>query len=175
MQFRIFDQSEETPMISRITFPKKSSKIKSRGKSGRKEFDYIAGVSAVNGKTFTFKPGLNIVIGQNGSGKSTILKACALSLAAYQGGFSTVTKNWCQDLFGFSDTIQFPWNIAHDGQPVFFVDPRVTVGLAHGGFDDDFFNQGIMNVMNRASTGENTAVRINKAIGVIVGKEEFPQ
>jgi ABC-type cobalamin/Fe3+-siderophores transport system ATPase subunit len=161
-------------MITKITFTKKQVK-KSTTRGRRNAYDYIADVPAVNGKTFKFKPGLNILVGQNGAGKSTVLKACALSLAAHQGGYSVVTQSWVQDLFGFSgDSIQYPWEVTHDGQPVYFIDPRIATGLAHGAFDEDFFAAGVANTVARGSTGEKTLSRINQAISVIIGKESMP-
>jgi hypothetical protein len=166
-------------MIEFISFPKNKSAY--NGSAGRRRsttsgpFAYITSIPAVCGKTFRFAPGLNILVGHNGAGKSTVLRACAQSLAAYQGGLSAVTQSWVQELCGFSgDTIQFPWNIAHDGQSLLFVDPRIAVGVAHGAFDGDFFSSGLMNTIANGSTGESTLRRISHAVGVILGEESIP-
>jgi ABC-type multidrug transport system ATPase subunit len=162
-------------MIAKIRFAKKQVK-KSSSRGLRNPYDYIAAVPGVAGKTFTFKPGLNILVGQNGAGKSTVLKACALSLAAHQGGYSVVTQSWVQDLLGFSgDRIQYPWEVTHDGLPMYFIDPRIATGLSNGAFDEDFFAAGLANTVARSSTGEKTLSRIDQAVGVIIGKKSMPK
>lgn len=96
--------------------------------------------------TTQFKPGLNILFGANGSGKSTLLRMLGLSLAAMQGGVSTVTSDWLHEVLGFRRTgCVLPCSVAHDGQPIMFHDAREAVGLLGGGaaFDDDFFSQGV--------------------------------
>jgi len=173
-------------LITSIAFPKRKSAYSYYDKSStrriakleKRPFSFVAEVPHVFGKTFKFKPGLNIIIGRNGVGKSTVLKACGLSLAAVQGGRTTVTETWMREIFSFSgDEVLFPWSIAHDGQPALFVDPRIAIGMAGGGaaFDTDFFSQGIMATTSRGSTGEITINRINFAISVILGKVRMPE
>lgn len=159
-------------MIEKIVFDKKKETKKG---SVRTKFGYIADVANVAGKTFNFKPGLNIIVGKNGSGKSTVLTACGTTLAAVQGGFSTVTESWMRDVFNLSSKhADLPWKLSHDGQAALFVDPRVTVGLNMGAFDEDFFSVGVGNVVAKGSTGEKTLHRINTAVGAIIGKEKIP-
>lgn len=111
--------------------------------------------------TTTFKPGLNIIFGPNGSGKSTLLKMLGTTLAAIQGGRSVVTDSWMRDLFGFSeDRIKLPCAVVHDGQPIRYFDARAKEGLVGGGFDDDFMMLGVMNIMNKGSTGQLTMHRV---------------
>lgn len=56
---------------------------------------YKAGHASKNliGKTFTFTPGINLIFGPNGSGKTTILKALAGN-ALIEDGFPTVLTPW---------------------------------------------------------------------------------
>lgn len=118
--------------------------------------------------TTTFKPGLNILYGPNGSGKSTLLKMLANGLAAEQGGTSTVTQSWVGDLFGLiEDDIKVNFDIVHDGQPVMFFDARAKEGLMRGGFDDDFFNLGVANLMARGSAGQLVAGRMDRMLRVL--------
>jgi predicted ATPase len=167
-------------MINSITFPKLKTAYRAtdgnRRNSNWGAFGYIVNTPGIFGKTFKFRPGLNILIGNNGAGKSTILRAMGMTLAAIQGGVSTVTERYVQDTFNFTENIMYPWTVMHDGQPILFVDPRETTGLASGGsaFDKDFLTQGISAVINRASTGEIAHARINLALSVIVGEEKMP-
>lgn len=171
-------------MINSITFPKAkkaytyTERAGLRTRTRNSSFVYIADHPNLAGKTFKFKPGLNIIIGPNGSGKSTILRSCGLSLAAVQGGQSIITEAWCHEAFPFSaqPEIIFPWQIKHTGQPAVFIDPRVDVGLVGRGaaFDDDFFSQGLSNLMFRGSTGEKSMAAVNTALGMILGKVPAP-
>ena len=118
-----------------------------------------------------FKPGLNILFGQNGCGKSTLLRMIALILAAEQGGVSTITQSWFRTVAkGFSGI-----EMAHDGQPILFGNPRHTVGLIGGGFDDDFMEMGLRNTVSKASTGQTTLGRLGQMLAVLLGKGEFPK
>lgn len=122
-----------------------------------------------------FKPGLNILFGPNGSGKSTLLSMLALYLAAEQGGVSTVTQDWISKVFGFrSNDLNFHYHLAHDGQPILYGNPRQTVGLSGGSFDDDFFSEGLINTFNRGSTGETTLFRLREILEVLSGKKPPP-
>lgn len=119
-----------------------------------------------------FKPGLNILFGGNGSGKSTVLQLLATSLAAAQGGTSVVTSTWMRDVLGFDGkSVQLPCELVHDGQPVMFFDARAKEGLIGGAFDDDFFTLGVANTMARGSTGQLGLQRLDRLLRVLVNKE----
>ncbi|KVP96973.1 hypothetical protein WJ97_14230 [Burkholderia ubonensis] len=119
-----------------------------------------------------FKPGLNILFGGNGSGKSTVLQLLATSLAAAQGGTSVVTSSWMRDVLGFdSKEVQLPCELVHDGQPVMFFDARAKEGLIGGSFDDDFFSLGVANTMARGSTGQLGLQRLDRLLRVLVDKD----
>lgn len=141
-------------------------------------------------KTLAFKPGLNVLFGPNGCGKSTVLNILGQTMAATQGGISAVTENLVHDTVDMlgalsvrgkprkkemADKIGVP--VAHDGQPVLYCDPRQTVGITGGAFDDDFFERGLDEAVNRsrASHGERAYSRASLALSVLSGKTAFPK
>ena len=139
-----------------------------------------------------FKPGLNIFLGRNGSGKSTVLKMLGDGLCATQGGISAVTTDVISSQIDMMSSIgarlrnpavQVPemtdrigLEIVHDGQPVVYCDPRRTVGISGGGLDDDFADAGIIEAMtaHRRSHGELALYRVNPALAMLNGKAKFP-
>lgn len=130
------------------------------------ELDYFK-----NTPVTEFKPGLNILFGGNGSGKSTVLNLLATSLAAVQGGSSVVTSSWIRDVLGFDgDAVQLPCELVHDGQPVMFFDARAKEGIIGGSFDDDFFAMGVANTIARGSTGQLGLQRLDRLLQVLVEK-----
>lgn len=157
-------------------------------------FGYAKDVPFFQGKKrVAFKPGLNILVGPNGSGKSTILKMLGESMCAVQGGTSTITLDAIQRGVDMMSTLGLgrknstaktkaepPDKVAvqvhHDGQGVIFCDPRQTVGLIGGSFDDDFFAQGITETMKggRQSHGQSTMRRSGVALSVLNGNAAFP-
>jgi len=146
-----------------------SFEIKDPAKSHIKYLDKVGSLSTP--RTFTFKPGLNIIFGKNGAGKSTLLTMISDLLHCNQGGYSCVTqesirslgrvfdKNTIKDVLEAAD-------IKHDGQCVRYINPRRKVGLVGdgAGFDDDFFTQGVSACMTKGSSGELTMNQINKLI-----------
>jgi hypothetical protein len=106
----------------------------------------------------------------------------ALSLAAEQGGVSTVTQDWLRNVVtgGFGGdakvgTLLEGINVVHDGQPVMYGNPRNAVGLIGGGFDDDFFSQGVEAAMYKGSTGYTTMKRLHRMIAVSQNDAPFPE
>jgi len=156
-------------MISEIDF---SGLQKSKLFSYAGELDFFK-----NHKKVTFKPGLNILFGPNGCGKSTILRMAALTLAAEQGGVSTITDSWLSEVFDFDGSCKLNGiKVSHDGQPILYGNPRNAVGLFGGGaaFDDDFFSEGLANLKSKASTGLTTMNRLHRMLAVMLGKATFP-
>jgi predicted ATPase len=127
-------------------------------------------------KAVTFKPGLNILYGPNGCGKSSVLRMAALMLAAEQGGVSTITSTWVHDMFSFREAKLKGIKVSHDGQPIMYGNPRNSVGLVCGGaaFDGDFGQEGLNNIMSKDSTGLTTTRRLGMMLGVAQGKVPFP-
>lgn len=129
-------------------------------------------------KSVHFKTGLNILFSPNGTGKSTLLKMIALSLAAEQGGVSTVTNSWRMELHTFSDKDKTKMNgieVFHDGQPILYGNPRNAVGLIGGSFDDDFMIEGIHNCQSKSSTGLTTINRLNQILNILTANEKMPE
>jgi predicted ATPase len=147
-----------------------------------KQFGYAAQVPFFKNRSrLDFKPGLNILVGSNGCGKSTVLKILGETLCATQGGFSTITEDAISngvDMFGairsgeMKDTVGL--TVAHDGQPVIYCDPRKTIGLVGGTFDDDFFKQGMAETMSRGSHGQSAMRRLGQALDIVMGQTAFP-
>lgn len=136
-------------------------------------------------KIISFSPGLNIIFGPNASGKSTLLRGLALHLAAEQGGASCVTQDYLRttvDLFaaatskGSKSLDELGLHVEHDGKPIQFLDPRVTVGITSGAFDNDFFNEGLRETIHRKSmsSGEKTLSRLGRVVSVLTGESPMP-
>lgn len=160
-----------------------------KGLSQSALFGYAKDVAFFKGrKVLKFKPGLNVLFGPNGCGKSTVLNILAQSLAAAQGGVSTVTQDHISstvDMFAalrqrdgvkgeMKDKIGL--EVRHDGQPVVYSDPRKTVGLVGGSFDDDFMERGLAEAMGsaRRSHGQLSLSRTDSALAVLMGKSASP-
>ena len=128
-------------------------------------------------RTFEFRPGLNILWGKNGSGKTTVVKALAQLFHCEQSGQPVVTQTSIENLF---DRFRFgedkeqkafvkAISLKHDGQGVRYFDPSVAVGLFGGiaAFDWDFSGEGVANAMFKGSAGQTTMFRMDKLLGSI--------
>lgn len=124
-----------------------------------------------------FKPGLNIIFAPNGSGKSTILSMIAKATASEQGGVSSITSTWMNDLNLHKDRSTLgEIDVQHDGQPTIYVNSRKAVGLCGGmaAFDDDFFSEGLAETGLRESAGYTTMHRLNKVMNIFLGNVGIP-
>lgn len=128
-------------------------------------------VSALSGvERLDFTPGLNILWGPNGCGKSTVIRSLARMLHCEQGGVQVVTHTSSREV---SSSGEFLGGVLpeHDGGRAVFFDPSDTVGLIGGSFDWDFGMEGMQNAMFKGSHGETTMWRGNVAFGLAMGKE----
>ncbi|MBC7475866.1 MAG: AAA family ATPase [Candidatus Sericytochromatia bacterium] len=123
-----------------------------------------------------FKPGLNIIYAPNGTGKSTLLKIMAQFTASEQGGVSTITNSWVQDVSGYRDSKLKGLAVKHDGQAVMYTNPRQAVGLFGGmaAFDNDFLSEGVAETQLKQSTGLTTLYRMQRILGILTGKVQAP-
>lgn len=108
-----------------------------------------------------FGPRLNILVGPNGSGKSTLLTTIAMLTHCYQGGVQKETRYSKYQLKDIKSTTYDGVRLEKDDGAVFFVDPSLTPGIMGGGFDEDFFELGIVNTISKTSHGETSLHRMS--------------
>lgn len=122
-------------------------------------------------KSLSFKPGVNVLFGQNGTGKSTILSMLAISLAGKQGGISKITNHWMQD------NSKDGFEVSHDGQAILYCDTKTDVGLVGGlaAFDYDFHTAGINAAIRKASSGLTTLSRLEPIMDVLLKDKPMPK
>lgn len=107
----------------------------------------------------TFDPGINILVGPNSSGKTTILRCIARQFHCERLGYTKVTQSSANELTRIHDK---GWNngviAKHDGRPVYFFDPNATPGVVRGAFDDDADEKdfGLALGARRLSSGQHT-------------------
>jgi energy-coupling factor transporter ATP-binding protein EcfA2 len=124
---------------------------------------------------FEFKPGLNVLWGRNGSGKTSLTRVLARLFHCEQGNRSIVTQESLRELAGgkiLDDGVDVKagLSVRHDGQCVRHFDPSHAVGLMGGmaAFDWDFGAEGLTNAMFKGSAGQTTMFRFDRLINEIV-------
>lgn len=156
-------------MIREIYFPQKNE----RGLDIRE--GNLPAILKHQGK-FEFKEGLNILIGANGTGKTSIIKAIGNYMAADELGYSAVSHNWLASNRGVFDGFHFPVEVEHDGQRVFYGDPKRKKGYTAGGQSiEEFAIEGALEGMsaNSESSGEQSLRRITPFLDLIDQEPEF--
>jgi predicted ATPase len=124
--------------------------------------------------SFEFKPGLNVLWGRNGAGKTSLTKVLARLFHCEQGNQPIVTQESLAELVGgrvMDDVdVKKGLKIEHDGQGVRHFDPGHAVGLMGGGaaFDWAFGREGVINTMFKGSAGQTTMFRFDRLINEIV-------
>ena len=126
-----------------------------------------------------FKPGINIIIGPNGSGKTAILKALGTMFAAKQYGESCLSMDYLMDFVHRKEEgrFDFPFEVVHDGQAVLYADPDRQLGFSHGEVDRECEIGGLQELlsMNKESSGQRSSRRVNPFFNILLGKAEKPQ
>lgn len=144
----------------------KSIKIKDKDNTAVSWLPKIDGFK----ESFEFTPGLNILFGLNGSGKSSLLTLIARMFHCEQGqDEQKVTSYSFSEMFslnfnnpGLSYASKYDAvSIVHDGSPVVYLSPNKVKGQIHAGsFDDDFFKDSVQSYMFKGSSGETTIRRL---------------
>ena len=157
-------------------------RIELKGLSKSKMFGYAAALPFFNKrKVVELKPGINILFGGNGVGKSTILRILADTMCSRQAGHSAITKH------ALDTTVDSPFSgtprcgvglkVVHDGQPVVFCDPRDAEGHQDGRVDDEFMLMGLNELFDAKtlSHGQKTNRRLGRVLATIVGDAPHPK
>jgi len=121
--------------------------------------------------SFKFKPGINVLWGRNGSGKTSLTKVLARLFHCEQGSQPCVTRESLAELIDpIEGIVKDGVRVTHDGQGVRHFDPSHAVGLMAGGaaFDWEFGTEGIANAMYKGSAGQTTMFRFDRLIHEIV-------
>lgn len=125
-------------------------------------------------REFTFTPGLNVLWGRNGAGKTSLTKLLARIFHCEQSGAPVVTEESLRVLAGNSINneldVEASLELEHDGQGVRHFDPGHAAGLIGNGaaFDWDFGGEGLQNLMFRGSAGQTTMFRSDRLTQEII-------
>lgn len=130
-------------------------------------FNWLHRVDALKDpRVFEFQPGLNILWGGNGSGKTTVISMLATMFHCRQGNQPVVTQTSLNELYGRNkDETMSGVLVEHDGQGVRHYNPSHTTGIMYGRIDDDFAHEGLLNLASeKASAGQDTVGRFTPII-----------
>lgn len=131
-------------------------------------------------RRFDFSPGLNILWGPNGTGKSTVLRLLAKLFHCEQSGSPYLTETSFRNFYDRWRFRETGWRklpeavqIDHDGQGVQFFDPTDTVGLIGGmaGFDYDFIGEAVSNLHFKGSAGQTTMRRFEGVLSRLISRD----
>lgn len=124
-------------------------------------------------KDISFTPGLNILWGKNGSGKSSVLRLLAKMFHAEAGRYTFITSDSIRELTPFNASKRFSIQdlsksitVEHDGQGIMYFDPEHRPGLIGGmaGFDYDFIGEGTSALFTKGSSGELGILNMEKLL-----------
>lgn len=137
---------------------------------------YIADLkNFANGKEYVFKPGVNIIVGENGCGKTTLMNLIRKYLMVDKNECSRgLLDNNVHDLFtSFLDRERI-----YDGIDVYADYSKNTFRLAHAGermHNDEIFESRRTTAefieQKRASTGEGVVVALNSLFSYMFSRE----
>ncbi len=122
---------------------------------------YATKLPAVKDKTFEFTPGLNVLFGPNGCGKTTVLRVTAAYAGCQNRGWSTASIDELfkkpppyPARFRYGAPGKCDAKIAWDGVPAFLhtVEVAMTGRLSN---DQDEFDEQVGSIISKASTGQS--------------------
>lgn len=145
------------------------------------DFEYVKRLPAIEamGGRMEFKDGLNIIVGANGSGKSSVLNVISYMMAANLSGSSLVSRDWLQSvsssILGLGETnLKTPAKIEHDGRPVLYCNPRKGISAEVKSLDGtDFGMEALLDSLNsnRESSGEKSNRLMTPLINTVLNSE----
>lgn len=97
-----------------------------------------------------FRPGLNVLFGPNGCGKSTILRTIAVHMMAHSNGETTLTQDSVREMMGreamrtlrrgAGSPTPVAAKVRHDGQPIRYATAGKLMFGVDRSFDTDFMD-----------------------------------
>jgi len=130
--------------------------------------DWLKGLSTVD-----FKPGINIVYGPNGTGKSTLLSGLAMLEHCWRSNWPRVDKNSVSDFMGSSGRYLDGLILEHDGAPCRYLgvdDPdHAPAGAKQIDVEIASKREAVGRALNQQSHGQAT---LNKLIRFLKAEPE---
>ena len=144
---------------------------------------YATKLPNIADKAFMFTPGINVLFGPNGCGKSTVLKTLAAYCGIKESGWSAFTDplslpNDSKEFFPGNYSIFAPGNcvadVGWDGTPTLFNAGDIAADESWfyknvGKNKDNVFSESeqMLAMINKPSSGEYRAYQINKILNMI--------